>query len=94
MSTTTIRISEELKARVARAAKRAGTTPHAFIVDAIAEKADLAERREDFEQTAELRYSGVADSGMTIPWSEAREYLLQRAKGGKPKKPSPRRLAR
>jgi predicted transcriptional regulator len=38
MSTTTIRLPDELKARVARAAKRAGTTAHGFIVEAIAEK--------------------------------------------------------
>src|SRR5439155_25057529 len=53
MSTTTIRLPQELKARVARAAKRAGTTAHSFILEAIAEKADQAERRVDFHDVAE-----------------------------------------
>ena len=38
MPTTTIRIPDDLKERVARAAESAGTTAHAFIVDAVAEK--------------------------------------------------------
>ena len=35
MSTTTIRIPEKLKTRVARAAKQAGTTAHGFMLEAI-----------------------------------------------------------
>ena len=44
MSTTTIRIEEDLKARIAAAAERAGKSSHGFILDAIAdtvERADL-----------------------------------------------------
>lgn len=37
MSTTTIRLPEELKVRIARAAEQAGTTAHHFILEAIAE---------------------------------------------------------
>ena len=55
MSTTTIRLPDELKARVAVAAKHAGTTAHAFILEAIAEKAEQAERRADFDAVAEAR---------------------------------------
>ena len=36
MSTTTIRLPDELKMRVADAAERAGMTPHGFILEAIA----------------------------------------------------------
>ena len=52
MSTTAIRLSEELKARVARAARRTGTTVHGFILEAIAEKTDQVERRADFHDEA------------------------------------------
>ena len=41
MSTTTIRLPKDLKERLVRAADRAGTTPHGFILEAIAEKTDL-----------------------------------------------------
>src|SRR3546814_5024870 len=75
MSTTTIRLPDELKARIAEAAKRAGTTSHNFILEAIAEKADLAERRADFDAVAEQRYARIFTTGKTIPWSEMRDYL-------------------
>lgn len=94
MSTTTIRLSEELKARVARAAKRAGTTPHGFILEAIAEKADQAERRADFHDEAERRYAALAASGKTISWSEMRRYLEDRIAGRAVVRPTSRKLAR
>ncbi len=94
MSTTTIRLSEELKARVARAARRAGTTPHGFILEAIAEKADQAERRAGFQDEAERRYAALAASGKAIPWSEMRRYLEDRIAGRAAARPAARKLAR
>ncbi|MBI3937042.1 MAG: ribbon-helix-helix protein, CopG family, partial [Betaproteobacteria bacterium] len=44
MSTTTIRLPQDLKERVARAAKRTGATAHGFILEAIREKAEQEER--------------------------------------------------
>ena len=93
MSTTTIRLPDALKARVARAAERAGTTAHSFILEAIAEKADLDERRADFHDEAEPRYAGIIDSGKTIPWEEMRRYLEDRADGQNPKRPSARKMS-
>ena len=94
MSTTTIRLPEDLKARVAAAAERAGTTSHSFILDAIAEKADQVERREDFNDLAEKRYSQIVASGKTIPWKEMRSYLERRLTGKPARRPLARKLAR
>jgi predicted transcriptional regulator len=94
MSTTTIRLPENLKERVARAAERAGTTSHAFILDAIAERVDEDERRDDFHATAEGRYAEIVSTGRTILWSEMRTYLENRLSGEKPPRPRPRKLAR
>jgi predicted transcriptional regulator len=94
MSTTTIRLPDELKARIAAAAERAGKTPHALILEAIAEKAEETERRSDFYGEAERRFAEIAASGKAIPWSEMRAYLQQRAAGGKPRRPAARKLAR
>ena len=94
MSTTTIRLPQDLKARVATAAKRAGTTAHSFILEAIAEKADEEERRSDFHDIADKRYSRVAASGKTIPWSEMRSDLENRISGRKARRPVARKLAR
>jgi predicted transcriptional regulator len=94
MSTTTIRLPDELKARVAAAAKHAGTTAHAFILEAIAEKAEQAERRADFDAVAEARYARVAATGETIPWQEMRGYLEARMDGKTEQRPARRKLAR
>lgn len=93
-NTTTIRLPEDLKARVAAAAERAGTTAHSFILEAIAEKADADERRSDFHRVAEERYARIAESGTTIPWQEMRAYLEARVSGKKPRRPIARKLAR
>jgi predicted transcriptional regulator len=94
MPTTTIRLPEDLKVRIAAAAKRAGTTSHSFILEAIAEKAEQEERRADFNQVAEERYARIVASGKTIPWNEMRGYLEDRLAGRKAKRPSARKLAR
>lgn len=94
MSTTTIRLPQDLKARVAAAAKRAGTTAHGFILEAIAEKTDEEERRSDFHDVAEKRYSRIVASGKTIPWSEMRTYLENRIAGKKARRPMAKKLAR
>ncbi len=94
MPTTTIRLPDHLKARVAAAAKRAGKTAHSFILEAIAEKTEEEERRNDFYEVAEKRYAGIVASGHTIPWSEMRTYLESRLAGKKPRRPVARKLAR
>jgi predicted transcriptional regulator len=90
MSTTTIRISNELKARVARAAQRAGKSAHGFIVEAIAEKAELEERRADFHGSAEQRLARIVETGQTIPWQTLQTYLRARAAGKPARRPAAR----
>lgn len=94
MSTTTIRLPDELKARVAEAAKQAGTTPHNFILEAIAEKADLAAEQAAFHALADQRYSEFLDSGKSIPWEDARSYLKSRLAGKAVRRPVARKLDR
>lgn len=94
MTTTTIRMPDDLKARVATAAKRSGTTPHAFMLEAIAEKAEQAELRADFDTVAEDRYARIVDAGKTVSWNEMRVYLEQRLAGRSVKRPLARKLAR
>jgi len=93
VTTTTIRLPDELKAKVTAAA-RAGTTAHAFILDAIAEKAANEERRADFDAQAEERYAKVVTTGMTIPRCDMRANLEKRIAGKPAKRPSARKLAR
>ncbi|MGQ0658224.1 MAG: type II toxin -antitoxin system TacA 1-like antitoxin [Chromatiales bacterium] len=94
MSTTTIRLTADLKARIAAAAERAGKTPHGFILEAIAEKTDREERHQEFIGIAEQRYARIVATGKTVPWSEMHRYLAARASGKRAKRPVARKLAR
>jgi uncharacterized protein (DUF1778 family) len=94
MPTTTIRLPEALKARIASATARTGITSHSFILQAIAEKAEQVELRSDFDQVAEERYARIAETEKTIPWQEMRRYLDSRLTGKKTKPPSAKKLAR
>lgn len=92
MTTTTIRLEDELKARVAAAAEREGKTAHAFILDAIAQTVEQAERDEEFQRVAEVRWSKLLDTGKSVPWGDAKAYLGARALGGRARKPTARKL--
>ena len=94
MSTTTIRLPDELKARIAEAAKHAGTTSHNFILEAIADKADQVEQRAALHALADQRYAQFLESGKSIPWEEVRVYLKDRLAGKAVKRPVARKLDR
>ncbi len=53
MSTTTVRIEDDLKVRIAAAAQRVGKTAHAFILDAIAQTVEQVELDEEFQRVAD-----------------------------------------
>lgn len=90
--TTTIRIPDELKARLAKLAEQEGTSTHSLILDAIAEKADALERRQSFLAEARERYERYLETGEAIPWDEMRDYLRQRVRGESSEPPRARRL--
>ena len=94
MTTTTIRIEDDLKARVAAAAERAGKTAHAFILDAIAQTVEQVELDEAFHRVADERWAKVLATGKTVPWDDAKAYLEARARGERPRKPVARKLGR
>ena len=94
MPTTTIRLPEDLKARVTTAAKRAGTSSHNFILEAISEKTAQQEQQGDFNQLADERYAKIVATGKTIPWNEMRGYLEDRLVGRAAPRPAARKLSR
>ena len=84
VSTITIRLPKDLKARITVAAERAGTTTHDFILEAIAEKADQEERRGEVNDVAEKRYARIVTSGKAIPRHEMRSCPEDRLAGKAP----------
>lgn len=91
MGTTSIRLPPELKARVEDAAAREGTSAHSFMLEAIAEKAERAERRAAFHAEGQRRYQRFLETGEAIPWADYRAYLLQHMRGENPGTPVARK---
>lgn len=90
---TTIRLEEDLQARMAAAAEREGRTAHAFMVEAIAHAVERSASGDKFMCNAEERLAVLQESSKSVAFEEARAYLEARARGLRPARPSARQLA-
>ena len=91
-ATTTLKLPESLKRRIAALAKTAGKTPHAFMVEALETQAALAERRREFIASALVSRQEVAKYGLVYDADEVFSYLKEKLEGGKARRPKPTRL--
>ena len=91
MTTTTIRLEDELKARVAAAAERCGKSPHAFILEAIEQTVEASESAAAFRQLAETRWTRLLETGKSVPFEQAKAYLEARAAGTPAARPASKR---
>jgi predicted transcriptional regulator len=89
---TTLKLPEELKSRVAEAAEAAGKTPHAFMVEAIESQTALYERRRVFLADGLSAREEVAQYGLVLDGDEVLSYLKARLEGRKIAKPRKRKL--
>jgi len=87
MSTTTIRLPEELKARVERLVAASGGTAHAFMVEAVAEATEQREQRDAFHAEAGRRMSEMQRTGEFLTHDDLRAYAMGLARGEKPEPP-------
>ena len=83
-----------LKVRIVAAAERAGITSHNFILQAVTERAEQKELRDDVNRIAEERYARIVTTGKTIPWQEMRKYLEDRVVGKTVRRPLAKKPAR
>lgn len=79
--TTSLKLSAELKTRIAVAAEASGKTPHAFMLDALAASATLAERRREFVASALAAEQEVAEYGLVYDADEVFAYMRAKLSG-------------
>jgi predicted transcriptional regulator len=91
MSTTTLRLPEDLKQRIMKLAAESGMSVHSFMVEAIARKADEAELQAAFHKEADARFQELMTSGDSIDWREMKAWLQARASGKSIKVPKTRK---
>ena len=92
MSTTTIRLPDELRARIEALAAASGTSMHALMLQAIFEVTDRLERRREFHAEAERRWKKMLRSGEYLTHTDLRDYALALARGENPKAPASRKM--
>jgi predicted transcriptional regulator len=94
VSTTTIRLDAALKRRLVAAAKRAGKSSHALILEAIAQTVERAEHEDEIHRLADERWAKLLTAGVSIPWDDAKAYLRSRGRGRRTRRPRTRQFGR
>lgn len=93
MSTTTIRLPEDLKSRVAEAAQSEGVSTHAFMVEAIARRTLEREQRDAFIATGVERWQQFVRDGKSVSLTEMRRHVKALASGHGATAPKARKRA-
>ncbi len=87
MAATSIKLSDDLRRRIAALVEGTDKSAHAFMVEAIARETERAERRRQFHADARLAEEEAAKSGKTFVAGEVFDYLASRAAGCKARRP-------
>ena len=87
MSTTSLKLTDELKRRAAAAAQSQGVTPHAFMVAAIDSAATATELRATFVADALAARTAMLQSGQGYAADEVHAYIRNRVSGKKSARP-------
>lgn len=88
-TTTTLKLPDSLKKRIAPLAESAGKTPHAWMVEALETHAALAEKRRAFVADALAAQKEVEKTGLVYRAEDVHRYMRARAAGKKPSRPKP-----
>ncbi|HYL91488.1 MAG TPA: hypothetical protein VEU32_22250 [Burkholderiales bacterium] len=87
MPATTLKLSPELKKRIASISEKHGKSPHAFMVDALEQQTTMAERREEFIASALAARKNFERTGKGYDLDDVRRYILARAEGRRVRRP-------
>ena len=91
MRTTTLKVPEELGARVAAVVQGTGQSAHAFMLAAIERQTRLAEQRRTFVADALAAREEAYRSELGYSAGDVHRYLRARARGEEAARPQPRK---
>ncbi|MBI5462115.1 MAG: ribbon-helix-helix protein, CopG family [Gammaproteobacteria bacterium] len=89
MSTITLKISDQLKARIARLAKAGGRSAHSFMVEALEHEVERAERLRAFVREAVAADADIEAGGKTYRAEDVHAWLDRLADNPKAGRPKP-----
>ena len=87
MPTLSVKLPDAIKARIDRLVTAKGTSPHAFMVEAIESKLDREEKNGAFVEAALHSRDDMIASGKAYDGDEFIAYARARLKGGKAVRP-------
>jgi predicted transcriptional regulator len=88
-TTTTLKLPNKLKSRVAKLAKKRGRSPHGFMLEAIEREIDRQERMESFIREALAADLTIEKSGEVYAAADVHAWLGRLASDGKAVRPKP-----
>lgn len=91
-SPTTLKLPEELKARLAAQAEAEGKTAHAYMIEALAEKADRVDRRTRYLADGQRALAEYERTGVAYAMEDVEQYFMAVAAGRKPRRPKARKV--
>jgi predicted transcriptional regulator len=87
MSTTSLKLPEQLKERVSAIAEQSQTSPHAWMIQAIEAQVSEAELEQEFEELVEARWVRFKKTGKSVSMETMDKYLDDLIAGKNPKPP-------
>ena len=88
-ATASVKIPARTKPRVARAAKEAGVTVHAYLLAAIESAAARADQRREFVGEAVVAREEIRRTGMVLRGADVHAYFKAKRAGKNPAPPRP-----
>lgn len=88
-SPTTLKLPDDLRARLAAHAEAEGKSAHAYMLEALKEKADRADRRREYLQAGADALREYERTGIAYAMEDVERYVLGIAAGKKPRRPKP-----
>jgi predicted transcriptional regulator len=90
--TTSLKLPDDLKERIGKVSQGVAQTPHAYMVQAIAEKVERDEKRQEFLAAARRSSEEFKRTGIAYTHEDVKRYLLEKAAGRNPRRPKPIRV--
>jgi predicted transcriptional regulator len=87
VSATSLKLPQRLKSRVERLARRAGESPHAFMIRALRSQVEAAERHEAFLEAGMRADEAMQQSGLGYEAEAVHKYLEAKVRGRKARRP-------
>jgi len=88
-STTTLKLPEKLKARIARLARETGRSAHALMIEALEREVTREERMKAFVRDALAAKADIEAGGAMYRAEDVHAWMERLAKGEKPPRPAP-----